>query len=61
MAEIYAHNGKLSLAVTEWERSVNQYATSLPPEADPADVSKTQRDLENARVRLAHAGEGPKK
>ncbi len=61
MGEIYAHNGKLSLAVTEWERAVNQYSTSLPPEADPNDVSKTQHDLENARVRLAHAGTGPGK
>ena len=56
LGEIYAHNGKLSQAVTEWQRSLAQYATSLPPEADPADVSKTQRDLEGARVRLAHAG-----
>ena len=61
LGEIYAHNGKLSLAVTEWERSLAQYATSLPPEADPTDVSKTQRDLETARVRLAHAGSGPVK
>ncbi len=61
MGEIYAHNGKLSLAVTEWEKSVNQYSTSLPPEADPADVSRTQHDLESARVRLAHAGSGPGK
>ncbi len=61
MAEIYARNGKLSLAVTEWEKSVSQYATSLPPEADPADVSRTQHDLETARVRLAHAGSGPAK
>ncbi len=61
MGEIYAHNGKLSLAVTQWERSVALYATSLPPEAEPADVSKTQHDLETARVRLAHAGTGPGK
>ena len=59
MGEIYSKNGKLSLAVTEWERAVSQYATSLPAEADPGDVSKTQRDLETARVRLAHAGSGP--
>ncbi len=61
MGEIYAHNGKLSMAVSEWEKSVKQYATSLPPEADPAEVSKTQHDLESARVRLAHAGSGPGK
>ena len=61
LGEIYAHNGKLSLAVAEWERSLAEYATSLPPEADPNDVSKTQHDLESARVRLAHAGAGPVK
>ncbi len=61
LGEIYAHNGKLSLAVTEWERSLAGYASSLPPEADPTDVNKTQHDLETARVRLAHAGSGPVK
>lgn len=59
LGEIYAHNGKLSLAVTEWERSLGQYATSLPADIDPADVTKTQHDLESARTRLAHAGSGP--
>lgn len=61
LGEIYAHNGKLSLAVQEWERSVAGYATTLPPDKDPGDVSKTERDLEGARVRLAHAGSGPGK
>ncbi len=61
MAEIYAHAGKLSMAVTAWERSVSQYATSLPADVDPADVAKTQHDLESARLRLAHAGSGPVK
>ena len=61
LGEIYAHNGKLSQAINEWQRSLAEYATSLPPEADPTDVSKTQHDLETARVRLAHAGAGPVK
>lgn len=61
LGEIYAHNGKLSMAVTEWERSMAEYATSLPPEADPVDVNRTQHQLESARVRLAHAGSGPGK
>ena len=54
LGEIDAKSGKLSLAVDEWQRSLAQYATSLPPEADPADVAKVQHKLENARVKLAH-------
>ena len=61
LGEIYAHNGKLSMAVTEWERSLAGYATALPPDVDASDVNKTQHDLETARVRLAHAGSGPVK
>ena len=55
MGEIYAKNGKLQMAVVEWQKSLDEYSTSLPPEADPADVAKVQRKLEGARVRLAHS------
>jgi len=54
LGEIDAKTGKLSVAIDEWQRSLAQYATSLPPEADPADVAKVQRKLESARVKLAH-------
>jgi len=54
LGEIDAKTGKLSLAIDEWQRSLAQYATSLPPEADPADVAKVQHKLESARVKLAH-------
>lgn len=54
LGEIDAKTGKLSSAIDEWQRSLAQYATSLPPEADPADVAKVQRKLESARVKLAH-------
>jgi tetratricopeptide (TPR) repeat protein len=54
LGEINAKTGKLSVAIDEWQRSLAQYATSLPPEADPADVAKVQHKLENARVKLAH-------
>jgi tetratricopeptide (TPR) repeat protein len=56
MGEIEAKQGKLQQAIAEWQRSLQAYATSLAPEADPADVTKVQRKLEGARVRLAHAG-----
>ena len=54
LGEIDAKSGKLSSAIDEWQRSLAQYATSLPPEADPADVAKVQHKLESARVKLAH-------
>lgn len=54
LGEINAKTGKLSVAIDEWQRSLAQYATSLPPEADPADVAKVQHKLESARVKLAH-------
>jgi hypothetical protein len=41
------------MAVTQWERSMTEYASSLPADADAADVAKVQHKLENARVKLA--------
>lgn len=61
LGEIYAKTGKLQMAVTEWQKSVSEYATSLPPEADPADVTKVQHKLEGARVKLAHLNAAPGK
>jgi len=53
LGELYAKTGKLKLAVEQWERSMTEYAHSLPADADPADVEKVQRKLEGARVKLA--------
>jgi tetratricopeptide (TPR) repeat protein len=61
LGEIEAKNGKLQQAIADWQKSLQEYATSLAPEADPADVAKVQRKLEGARVRLAHAGSAPTK
>lgn len=55
-ADVLEKTGKLPQAASEWQKSLALYATSLPPEADPADVSKVQHQLETARVRLAHSG-----
>jgi tetratricopeptide (TPR) repeat protein len=56
LGEILARSGKLPQAIAEWQKALDEYATSLPAEADPADVAKVQRKLEGARVRLARAG-----
>ena len=56
LGEIEARTGKLQLAVGEWEKALSDYQSSLPPEADPADVAKVQKKLESARVKLAKNG-----
>jgi tetratricopeptide (TPR) repeat protein len=55
LGEIDARDGKLQQAIAEWQKSLDEYAHSLPPEAEPADVAKVQHKLDAARVRLAHA------
>jgi tetratricopeptide (TPR) repeat protein len=53
LGEVYEKTGKLKEAVSQWERSLTQYASSLPADADPEDVSKVQHKLDNARIKLA--------
>jgi tetratricopeptide (TPR) repeat protein len=53
LGEVYEKTGNLKMAVAQWERSMTEYASSLPADADPTDVSKVQHKLENARVKLA--------
>ena len=61
LGEVYEKTGKLKLAVEQWERSMTEYAHSLPADADPEDVSKVQHKLQNARVKLAKASPTPVK
>lgn len=55
LGEVYEKTGNLKAAVAQWERSMAEYQRSLSADADPADVSKVQRKLESARVKLAKA------
>ena len=61
LGEVYEKTGKLKLAVAQWERSMTEYAHSLPADADPADVAKVQHKLENARVKLSRVTTAPVK
>jgi tetratricopeptide (TPR) repeat protein len=54
LGEVYEKTGKLKLAMQEWQKSLAEYATSLAPEADPADVAHVEHKLEGVRVKLAH-------
>ena len=61
LGEVYEKTGKLKLAVAQWERSMTEYAHSLPADVDPADVEKVQHKLQNARIKLAKATPAPGK
>jgi tetratricopeptide (TPR) repeat protein len=61
LGEVYEKTGKLKMAVLQWERSMTEYAHSLPADADPEDVQKVQHKLENARVKLAKVSTGADK
>jgi tetratricopeptide (TPR) repeat protein len=61
LGEVYEKTGKLKLAVAQWERSMTEYAHSLPADADPANVAKVQHKLENARVKLSKVTTAPVK
>ena len=56
LGEVYEKTGNLKMAVAQWERSMSEYAHSLPADADPEDVAKVQHKLESARVKLAKVG-----
>ncbi|HEV2645386.1 MAG TPA: tetratricopeptide repeat protein [Acidobacteriaceae bacterium] len=59
LGELYEKTGKLKMAVAQWERSMTEYAHSLPPDADPEDVQKVQHKLEEARMKLAKLSPAP--
>jgi tetratricopeptide (TPR) repeat protein len=53
LGEVYEKTGRLKLAVDQWERSMTEFAHSLPADADPADIAKVKQKLDSARVKLA--------
>jgi tetratricopeptide (TPR) repeat protein len=53
LGDLYEKTGRLKLAVAQWEQSVSEYDKTITADADPLDISKVHKKLENAWVRLA--------
>ncbi|MGB6742858.1 MAG: tetratricopeptide repeat protein [Terracidiphilus sp.] len=53
LGDLYEKTGRIRLAAAQWEMSLDEFAKSSPADIDPGDVSKVQKKLESARVRLA--------
>lgn len=54
LGEVYASEGHLHEAVTQWENSLHAYASSAPGDVEASDVNKVRKKLEKAKVKLAH-------
>lgn len=53
LGELYEKTGRLRLAVAQWDQSLAQYARTIPADVDESDVSRVQKKLESAKVKLA--------
>ena len=53
LGDLYEKTGRIRLAAAQWQLSLAQFAKSSPADIEPTDVSKVQKKLESARVRLA--------
>lgn len=53
LADLYQKTGRLKLAVTHWERALEEWNRTVPAEVDTQDVAKVQKKLESARIKLA--------
>ncbi len=53
LGDLYEKTGRIRLAAAQWELSLADFAKSEPADVEPGDVTKVQKKLESARVRLA--------
>ena len=53
LGDVYEKTGRIRLAAAQWELSLAEFAKSAAADVEPGDVSKVQKKLESARVKLA--------
>jgi len=53
LGDLYQKTGRLKLAVTHWERALNEWNKTVTAEVDQTDVARVQKKLESAKVKLA--------
>ena len=59
LGDLYEKTGRLKQAAAQWELSLNQYAHTVQADMDSGEVSKVQKKLDSARVRLARESGTP--
>ena len=53
LGDLYEKTGRIRQAAAQWEISVAEFAKAAPADVEPAEVTKVQKKLEGARVKLA--------
>jgi tetratricopeptide (TPR) repeat protein len=53
LGDLYEKTGRIRLAAAQWEISIAEFAKSAAADVEPAEVTKVQKKLEGARVKLA--------
>jgi tetratricopeptide (TPR) repeat protein len=59
LGDVYEKTGRLKLAAAQWELSLNEFAHTVEADVDAGDVSKVQKKLDSARMRLARESGSP--
>lgn len=59
LGDVYEKTGRLKQAAAQWEISLNGYAHTAQADMDGGDVSKVQKKLDSARVRMARESGAP--
>ena len=59
LGDVYEKTGRLRQAAAQWELSLNEYAHTVAADMDAGDLSKVQKKLDSARVRLARESGAP--
>jgi Tfp pilus assembly protein PilF len=59
LGDVYEKTGRLKQAAAQWELSLNGYAHTVQADMDTGDVTKVQKKLDSARMRLARESGAP--
>ena len=53
LGDLYEKTGRIRMAASQWEISLQEFGKAASADVDPAEVAKVQKKLESARTRLA--------